>query len=345
MQHESVLIDSKNNTNKISDNNSTSDHKRCVPLKIYQKVYDDKQKLLAEINNLNTEIKNLSQSKVNSLENEIKLLKRDADCYENALIKQEKFVNILKNKISKLEKQISKKNDDLINKDNTIFELNDKINDLTYKIQNMKELYKIDSEKELMSKNEEIMILKNQIEINQKKMEFQEKKYQNLQYKYLKLLKSKKNEIFGFNENFSTQNLRINKETKKSRNNNKLKDIFFKTPNNRINDENNELKTIMDSIDINNINNNININVNNNAEFNNIHNNQRYFSPKITLTNKNLEKNMEIDNKNINNLLPILNSDNNASNKKEQKIKLKKIDINEGKICLLKSNSNIKKNN
>ena len=346
VQHESILIDSKNNTNKISDNNSLSEHKRCVPLKIYQKVYEDKQKLLSEINNLNTEIKNLNQSKVNSLENEIKVLKRDAENYENALIKQEKFINILKSKISKMEKQISKKNEDLISKDNTIFELKDKINELTHRIQNMKEMYKIDSEKDFMAKNEEIMLLKNKIEINQKKMEFQEKKYQNLQYKYLKLLKNKKNEIFGLNDNFSTQNIIANKGIIKSRNNNNISNIFFKTPNSRINDDNNELKTLMDSIDINNINNNININVNNNAEFNNIHNNQRYFSPKITLTNKNADKNlenMEIDNKNINNLLPILNSDKNLTIKKEQKIKLKKLDINDGKICLLKSNNNHKK--
>ena len=57
LQHENVLLDSKNNNNnKITDNNSISEHKRCVPLKIYQKVYYDKQKLISEVNNLNIEI-------------------------------------------------------------------------------------------------------------------------------------------------------------------------------------------------------------------------------------------------------------------------------------------------
>ena len=239
-----------------------------------------------------------------------------------------------------MEKQISKKDEDLINKDNKIFELNDKINELTHKIQNMKEMFKIDSEQEKLSKNEEIISLKNQIEINQKKMEFQEKKYQNLQYKYLRLLKNKKNEIFGLNENFSSSNLLINNGTINSRNNNNLKNIFFKAPNTRLSEDNNELKTIMDSIDINNINNNININVNNNAEFNNIHNNQRYFSPKITLTNKNMDN---YNNNNKNNLLPILNNDKNISVKKEQKIKLKTIERNKDKKCLLRNNTSNKK--
>ena len=326
LQHENILLDSKNNNNKITDNNSISEHKRCVPLKIYQKVYDDKQKLISEVNNLNTEIKNLNQnSKVISLENEIKKYQRDIENYENVLVKQEKYINILKNKITKLEKQISKKNEDIINKENSIFELKDKINELTHKIQNMKEMYKIDSEQEFLSKNEEITSLKNKIEIFEKKMEFHEKKYQNLQFKYLRLLKNKKNnDIFSLNENFSTANILKKKENifGRNSNNNNLGNILFSTPSS-LNDENNRMKTIMDNIDINNINNNININVNNNAEFNSIHNNQRYFSPKISLINKNN------DDKNINNLLPILNKERNISIKKITK-KLKLLDkINE----------------
>ena len=96
LQHESTIIDSLNNNsisnlnnNKLNDSNTVIEHKRCVPLQVYQKVYQDKQKLLSEINNLNTEIKNLNQSsKVANLENEVKILKRDINNYENALIKQ-----------------------------------------------------------------------------------------------------------------------------------------------------------------------------------------------------------------------------------------------------------------
>ena len=93
----------------------------------------------------------------------------------------------------------------------------------------------------------------------------------------------------------------------------------------------------MDSIDINNINNNININVNNNAELNSIHNNQRYFSPKISLINKNN------DDKNINDLLPILNKERNISIKKVTNKKIKILDKINERDCLKKSNNKINK--
>jgi hypothetical protein len=71
--HESTIIDSKNNNTiiKQNDNNSLIEqHKRCVPLQIYKKVYEDKQKLISEVNNLTTEIKNINQNKkILSLEN------------------------------------------------------------------------------------------------------------------------------------------------------------------------------------------------------------------------------------------------------------------------------------
>ena len=338
--HESIFIDNKNNNskNKLNDINSNSEHKRCVPLNIYQKVYEDKQKLLSEINNLNTEIKNLNQTKVLSLENEIKQLKRDIENYENALVKQEKYINILKNKISKLEKQIAKKNEEIINKENANFELKDKINELTHKIQNMKEMFKLDSEQELLSKNEEISSLKNKIEINMKKMEFQEKKFHNLQIKYLRLLKDKKNDNFVLNENFSTVNLIKNKYSINRRYNSRnIENLIFNTPS-RLNDDkidNNRIKEIMDNIDINNINNNININVNNKAQFNTIQNNQRYFSPQISLINKNN------DDKTLNNLLPVLSNERNIQITKESKKKIKLIDKKD-KNSLKKSNDALK---
>jgi hypothetical protein len=204
----------------------------------------------------------------------------------------------------------------------------------------MKEMYKIESEQELLSKNEEIMTLKNKIEINAKKMEFQEKKFQNLQIKYLRLLKNKKNDIFSLNENFSTVNLIKNKKSiDRKYNSRNIENLLFNTQS-KLNDDkidNNRIKTIMDNIDINNINNNININVNNNAEFNTIQNNQRYFSPQISLINK------SNDSKNINNLLPVLNNERNIQGKKESKIKLKVIESKNDKNILKKSNDNFKK--
>lgn len=343
-------------------------------MQIYQKVYEDKQKLLSEIDNLNIEIKNLNQSnKVSSLENEVKQLQRDVNNYENALIKQEKFVNILKNKISKLEKQIIKKDEEIIKKENTIFELNDKINELTHKIQNIKEMFKIDSQKELLSKNDEIISLKNKIEINLKKMEFQEKKFQNLQYKYLRLLRDKKNDkdnlFFSFNENLSTVNLIKNKSksnlsrplnhnlqknmfsvpnrlTLDQTDNNRVTTIMMDSiesinPNNKINNnglsktnnkiccKNNKISNISNINNINDISNGISIN----DEYNTLQNNQRYFSPKISLIKKS-------DNKDINNILPILNNDRNISIKKETKPKLKQVENVKEKNCIKKNSKN-----
>ena len=192
----------------------------------------------------------------------------------------------------------------------------------------MKEMFKIDSEQEFLSKNEEITTLKNRIEIFEKKMEFNEKKYQNMQFKYLRLLKNKKNDIFS---------LLLKKKNIFRNNNNNIGSILFIT-HNKLNAENIRMKTIMDSIDINNINNNININVNNNAEFNSIHNNQRYFSPKISLINNNNN-----DDKNINDLLPILNKEENISIKKLSKKKLKLLAKLNERDCLKKSINKINK--
>ena len=66
------------NKKEIKENNSIQEHKKCVPLQIYQKVYLDKQKLITEINNLNEEINNINKNsnKLPELENEIKDLQR-----------------------------------------------------------------------------------------------------------------------------------------------------------------------------------------------------------------------------------------------------------------------------
>ena len=307
------LIERNITSNKTSkDNNLISEHKKCVPLQIYQKVYLDKQKLISEINNLNNEINNLNKNntKLPSLENEIKDLQRNLKNYENALIKQEKFITILKSKISKLEKQIIKKNEEIANKDNTIFELNDQVNELSHKIQNMKEMFRLDSQQELLNKNDEINMLKNQIQINQKKMEFKDKKYQNLQNKYLKLLKNSKDEKDGLI--FSSLN-NINK----SRNNYIHTNVLFSSD--KINDnkeDNDNLKSILETIDVNNLNRNkINDKNGKNIFDKNLiqENNQRYLSPTSSFINKN-------ENQKMINLLPILKKEN--TKKSNMKLKL-----------------------
>ena len=324
-------IDTKNANNKIkTENDVILEHKKCVPLQIYQKVYLDKQKLISEINNLNNEINNLNKNnnKLSSLENEIKDLQRNIKNYQNALIKQEKYVNILKSHITKLEKQISKKDEEIMNKDNTIFELSDQVNELTHKIQNLKEMYRLDSQQEILNKIDEINMLKNKIEINEKKMEFREKKYQSLQNKYLKLLKNAKDEkqglIFSSFDN-------MNKNKTKSRNNYLNTNVFLSSG--KIMEdktENNGMQTIFETLDTNDLNINKKVNINNkkNKDMIDINliqeNNQRYLSPTSSFINKN-------ENKKVINLLPILKKENNLLEKR--KTNMKKIIIdNKDKI-------------
>ena len=323
--------DTKNTNNKNNkDNDIIMEHKKCVPLQIYQKVYLDKQKLISEINDLNNEINNLNKNnnKLPTLENEIKDLQRNIKNYQNALIKQEKYVILLKSRISKLEKQIAKKEEEIMNKDNTIFELNDQVNELTHKIQNMKEMHKLDSQQEILNKMDEINMLKNQIEINEKKMEFREKKYQSLQNKYLKLLKNSKDEknglIFSSFDN-------MNKSKIKSRNNYLNTNAFFSSGQIREDkiDNNNQMQTIFETLDTNNlnienkINNNLNLNNKNNKNTIDINlipeNNQRYLSPTSSFINKN-------ENNKVINILPILKKENNLMNKRKTNMKKKLID-------------------
>ena len=316
-------IKSKNTNNKnINDKNVILEHKKCVPLQIYQKVYLDKQKLISEINNLNNEINNLNKNnnKLPSLENEIKDLQRNIKNYQNALIKQEKYVNLLKSRIMKLEKQISKKDEEIVEKDNTIYELNYQVNELTHKIQNMKEMYKLDSQQEIMNKMDEINMLKNQIEINEKKMEFREKKYQNLQNKYLKLLRNTKDEkqglIFSSFDN-------MNKITNKSRNNYLNTNVFlsaFKVKEDSINK--NKIQTINESLDSDYLKaeNNIKLIKDNNNNNSNIgknlipENSQNNLSPTFQITNKN-------ENKKVINILPILKKEKDLRKNKKSNIK------------------------
>ena len=313
------------NNKNIDEKNVILEHKKCVPLQIYQKVYLDKQKLISEINNLNNEIDNLNKNnhKLPSLENEIKDLQRNIKNYQNALIKQEKYVSILKSRIVKLEKQISKKEEEIMEKDNTIYELSDQVNDLTHKIQNLKEMYKLDSQQEIMNKMDEINMLKNKIEISEKKMEFREKKYQNLQNKYLKLLRNSKDEKQGLI--FSSFDS-MTKLSTKSRNNYLNTNVFLsaskikedKTNNNRIQTIYETLES--DYIKADNNNTNIeNIKENNNEKNLIKENSQRNFSPTISFTNQN-------ENKKVINLLPILKKENDL--RKNKKSNIKKILIN-----------------
>ena len=182
----------------------------------------------------------------------------------------------------------------------------------------------------------------------------------------MRLLRDKKNEkdnlIFSFNENRSSVNLIKNKSYLNKRLNINLSNNIFSSQN-RLSDEKldiNRIATIIEQAnnnsnsnsnnlyyinnknniennnntnEINNIksiNNNIknnymnnikeiNVNINNNGGYNTIQNSTRNISPNNKIINKNNEKN-------TNNLLPILSNERNLSLKKESKRKLKLIE-------------------
>ena len=129
---------------------------------------------------------------ISSLQNELKNVKREKQFLENIVLKQEKSINNLQNKITKYDKQLIKKNEELLIKDDTINELKEKIEELIANTKNIKNNIKINEKNEIIKMNDIINNLKNELEIKDKKMELNEVKYNNLQIKYLKLFQQKR---------------------------------------------------------------------------------------------------------------------------------------------------------
>lgn len=188
----------KNEQAEINTNNdsTTSKHGKCVPLAVYQKVYDDKKKLITQLDLINNQLKSsISDDKINlvgSLQNEVKNLEREKKFLENIVIKQEKSINNLKNKINKYDSQLNKKNEELLKKDNIINELKEKIDELIENNKNIKNNFKLNEKSEIIKLNDIINNLKNELEIKDQKMEFNNIKFNNLQIKYLKLFQQKR---------------------------------------------------------------------------------------------------------------------------------------------------------
>ena len=110
------INDENKNMNDIKTENidvKIGNHKKCVPLEIYQKVFNDKQKLLIQLEEINNKLQaNISDEKINmisALQNKLKIIEKSNKSLENILIKQEKSVINLKSKIAKYEKLINKK--------------------------------------------------------------------------------------------------------------------------------------------------------------------------------------------------------------------------------------------
>ena len=196
--------DNYSTSNNLDENDTAIEnfeikkHKRCVPLEIYTKVYNDKQTLLNQVELLNQEISSLNSNQSNKLkdnnelmkilDNKCKNLQREKTNIENILLNQENYVDKLKKKIEKLENQIAQKNEEILQKDNNILELNDKIEELNSKINNMKQTFKLNEKKEISDLNERVLSLINEVEIKQSRIDFINKRHKHLQIKYLKLL-------------------------------------------------------------------------------------------------------------------------------------------------------------
>ena len=129
---------------------------------------------------------------ISSLQNELKNIKREKQFLENIVLKQEKSINNLQNKIIKYDKQLTKKNEELLIKEDTITELKEKIEELIANNKNIKNNIKINEKNEIIKMNDIINNLKNELEIKDKKMELNDVKYNNLQIKYLKLFQQKR---------------------------------------------------------------------------------------------------------------------------------------------------------
>ena len=187
------------NTKNIETDIQISKHKKCVPLDVYQKVFNDKQKLIEQLEEINNKLKNeTNEEKINiisSLQSKLKIVENSNKTLENILIKQEKAIINLKSKLTKYEKLLNKKSEEILMKDNIINDLKEKIEELIEKNKNLKNIFKLNEKNEILRLNEIINNLKNELELNKKKFEFNNKKFENLQVKYLKLFQqNKKNE-------------------------------------------------------------------------------------------------------------------------------------------------------
>ena len=190
---------SEENTKNIETDIQISKHKKCVPLDVYQKVFNDKQKLIEQLEEINNKLKNeTNEEKINiisSLQSKLKIVENSNKTLENILIKQEKAMINLKSKLTKYEKLLNKKSEEILMKDNIINDLKEKIEELIEKNKNLKNIFKLNEKNEILRLNEIINNLKNELELNKKKFEFNNKKFENLQVKYLKLFQqNKKNE-------------------------------------------------------------------------------------------------------------------------------------------------------
>ena len=183
----------KNGDNKNITSHSkktTEPHGKCVPLELYQKVYNDRKELLTKVNNFNLIMKQKENEKT-LLKIKIKKYEKENKHNSTIMLNQEKYVNQLNKKIEKLESIIMKYKEEIINKDNEIMEAKEKLDEFKNNLENYRNIIKLDYKQKIDQINEKLMLVNKELEIKNNKMENMEKKYQFLQEKFLKTLNKK----------------------------------------------------------------------------------------------------------------------------------------------------------
>lgn len=171
-------------------NKEPEKHGKCVPLELYQKVYNDRKELLKKVNNFNLILKKKENEKI-KLEMKTKKFEKEILYNNTILLNQEKYVEKLNKKIEKLEKIIIKYKEEIITKENEIILSKEKFEEYKNNLESYKNLAKLDYQQKIEQINNKINILNKEIEIRDNKIINFDKKYKFLQEKYLKTLSEK----------------------------------------------------------------------------------------------------------------------------------------------------------
>ena len=185
IKNDEIQIINENSINILSVNQNS-----CVPLDLYQKIFNDKKQLLKKVNNFTLMVKQ-KENDILALQLKLKKYEQDKLNEINILLNQEKYVNQLNKKIEKLESIIVKYKEEILNKENEILESKEKFEEFKNNLEHSKNIFKLEYKKQLDKKNEKINLLNKEIEIKNNKIEKFEKKYTFLQEKYLKTLNEK----------------------------------------------------------------------------------------------------------------------------------------------------------
>ena len=188
MKNEKIIKVNENYLNYI--NKKPEKHGKCVPLELYQKVYNDRKELLKKVNNFNLVLKQKENEKI-KLEAKLKKYEKDSLNSNIILLNQEKYVEKLNKKIEKLEKIIIKLKEEIISKENEIILSKEKFEEFKNNLENYKNLAKLDYQQKIEQTNNKINLLNKEIELKDNHIKNFEKKYKYLQEKYLKTLNQK----------------------------------------------------------------------------------------------------------------------------------------------------------